>query len=128
MVQINKPRNLLISSYHLTKMLQIILILHPLLDSKHLNLHNIIPPECDVNYLENSNPNEIHAIPAISLSVYLVYVCTYICINKTNINVPNTSPHTSANIHSIFVLFIDGDVITPKIKYATHAPPTAPNN
>lgn len=110
-------------------MLQIILILLPLLDSIHLFFFNIfIPPECDVNYLEKNNPNEIHAMPAISLSVYLVYACTYIWINKTNINVPNTSPHTSANIHSIFVLFIDGDVITPNIKYATHAPPTAPNN
>lgn len=48
-------------------------------------------------------------------------------MNKTNINVPKaylnlillikyTSPHKSAIIHSIFVLFILGDVTTPKIK------------
>jgi len=28
----------------------------------------------------------------------------------------------------MLVLLIDGDVTTPNIKYATHAPPTAPAN
>ena len=40
----------------------------------------------------------------------------------------NTSATKSANIHSNVNIYIEGDPNSPKIKYAIHAPPIAPQN